>query len=316
MIASYILSRTLRSTLALFADAPCPCAGGGRPASRGWFSRVNDPFNALFKKLRSAYAVVLAMLLHHPKSSPSPSSVSVRCPAPCIRRSATILSVGRRGPDEASFSALQRYADRGNRRIADEIDQAIRDLVGERGPGLPAPGQPGGAYSGINLSYSNAGTIGGPLDGEIMISLKPGHRPTEHYMSLLRKELPDRFPGIKFQPADIVTQILNFGLPSAINAGADVRFQSGARHQGGAGRGGCPHPSEDGSAGPGGGHRSAPGAAGRPQCGQCRPEHAGLAGRQLPDGARLLVESGQQALVYGVAVQTPQYQIDSLDAFM
>src|SRR5205085_4253993 len=72
--------------------------------------------------------------------------------------------------------------------------------------------------SGINLSYSNAGTIG-TLDGEILLSLREGHRPTDEHVSQLRRELPKRFPGIEFffQPADIITQILNFGLPAAID---------------------------------------------------------------------------------------------------
>jgi multidrug efflux pump subunit AcrB len=75
--------------------------------------------------------------------------------------------------------------------------------------------------SSINLSYSNAGIIG-TFDGEILMSLRKGHRPTDGFVSLLRTELPKRFPGIEFffQPADIVTQILNFGLPAAI----DVQF--------------------------------------------------------------------------------------------
>src|SRR4029078_8734431 len=72
--------------------------------------------------------------------------------------------------------------------------------------------------SGINLSYSNAGTFG-TLDGEILMSLKEGHPPTAEFVSLSRAELPKRFPGVEFffQPADIVTQILNFGLPAAID---------------------------------------------------------------------------------------------------
>src|SRR4029078_7340079 len=72
--------------------------------------------------------------------------------------------------------------------------------------------------SGINLSYSNAGTFG-TLDGEILMSLKEGHPPTAEFVSLSRAELPKRFPGVEFffQPADIITQILNFGLPAAID---------------------------------------------------------------------------------------------------
>ena len=73
-------------------------------------------------------------------------------------------------------------------------------------------------YSGINLSYSNAGTIG-TMDGEILVSLKEGHKPTSVYIKKLRAELPKRFPGVEFffQPADMVTQILNFGQPAALD---------------------------------------------------------------------------------------------------
>jgi multidrug efflux pump subunit AcrB len=62
----------------------------------------------------------------------------------------------------------------------------------------------------------------GTFDGEILMSLRKGHRPTEEFVTLLRAELPKRYPGIEFffQPADIVSQILNFGLPAAI----DVQF--------------------------------------------------------------------------------------------
>src|ERR1700683_5447707 len=67
-------------------------------------------------------------------------------------------------------------------------------------------------YSGINLSYSTSGTIG-TSDAEILISLNEDHRPTADYIRELRKTLPGEFPGTAFyfQPADIVSQILNFG---------------------------------------------------------------------------------------------------------
>ena len=81
--------------------------------------------------------------------------------------------------------------------------------------------------SGINLSYSNAGTIGA-MDAELLIALKEGHRPTSELVTALRNTLPQKFPGVEFffQPADIVTQILNFGLPAAIDiqfTGSDLR---------------------------------------------------------------------------------------------
>src|SRR5208282_4126182 len=84
------------------------------------------------------------------------------------------------------------------------VESTIRKLVGERqisvildNIGLP--------YSGINLSLSDTATVG-PMDGEILISLKKEHRPTAGYMAKLRRELPKRFAGMQFffQPADIV----------------------------------------------------------------------------------------------------------------
>jgi multidrug efflux pump subunit AcrB len=77
-------------------------------------------------------------------------------------------------------------------------------------------------YSGINLTYSNSGTIG-TADGEILVQLKQERgKPTGAYIDDLRKRLPREFPGVQFffQPADIVTQILNFGTPAPI----DVQF--------------------------------------------------------------------------------------------
>jgi len=72
--------------------------------------------------------------------------------------------------------------------------------------------------SGINLAYNNTGTIG-TEDGDIQISLKAVHRPTAEYVTTLREQLPLRFPGATFSflPADIVSQILNFGSPAPID---------------------------------------------------------------------------------------------------
>jgi len=80
--------------------------------------------------------------------------------------------------------------------------------------------------SGINMTYNNTGVIG-PQDGDIQIKLKEGHRPTDEYVQVLREQLPRAFPGMTFAflPADIVSQILNFGAPAPIDLqvrGADV----------------------------------------------------------------------------------------------
>ena len=72
--------------------------------------------------------------------------------------------------------------------------------------------------SGINMTYNNTGTIG-TQDGDIQIKLREGHRPTAEYVRILREELPARFPGVTFSflPADIISQILNFGAPAPID---------------------------------------------------------------------------------------------------
>ena len=74
------------------------------------------------------------------------------------------------------------------------------------------------AVSSINVTYSTSGTVGSS-DADVLISLKPGHAPTSKYMHILRRELPREFPGATFAflPADIVSQILNFGIPAPID---------------------------------------------------------------------------------------------------
>jgi multidrug efflux pump subunit AcrB len=74
------------------------------------------------------------------------------------------------------------------------------------------------SVSGINTAYSNTGTIGAQ-DGDILISLKPGHTPSAQFVEILRRELPQKFPDVTFAflPADIVSQILNFGSPAPID---------------------------------------------------------------------------------------------------
>ena len=98
-----------------------------------------------------------------------------------------------------------------------KVESAIRQIVGDKqidvmldNIGLP--------YSGINIALSDSATVG-PMDGEILISLNKEHTPTAQHMADLRRELPNRFPGMQFffQPADIVNQDLNFGQPAPID---------------------------------------------------------------------------------------------------
>jgi multidrug efflux pump subunit AcrB len=102
-------------------------------------------------------------------------------------------------------------------KLTDQVEAAVRRIIPAHevqtmadNIGLP--------YSGINLSYSNSAPIG-PADADILISLSEDHHPTADYVRSLRKTLPRQFPGTSFAflPADIVSQILNFGLPSPID---------------------------------------------------------------------------------------------------
>ncbi|HEX3644069.1 MAG TPA: efflux RND transporter permease subunit, partial [Vicinamibacterales bacterium] len=101
--------------------------------------------------------------------------------------------------------------------LADHVEEALRQLIpgAERSGVIDNIGLP---YSGLNLSYSTSAPIG-PGDADIMVSLGKEHRPTADYIHDLRLLLPKRFPGVTFSfvPADIVTQILNFGLPAPID---------------------------------------------------------------------------------------------------
>jgi multidrug efflux pump subunit AcrB len=98
-----------------------------------------------------------------------------------------------------------------------QVEAAIRKIVGQGqvdvildNIGLP--------YSGINIALSDTATVG-PMDGEILISLKEKHTPTAQHVADLRNELPKEFPELQFffQPADIVNQVLNFGQPAPID---------------------------------------------------------------------------------------------------
>jgi len=223
MLASYVLSRTLVPTLVMLmmdhAHAPAP----GKPSL---LQRVYRRFDAGFERFRGGYVIVLSRLLTHRKMF---GSLFLGF---CVLSLGLVFFLGRDffPSVDAGQIRLHMRAPTGTRieetaRIADEVENEIRKIIpaSELETILDNLGLP---YSGINLSYSNAGTIG-TMDGEIQISLREDHKPSAYYTNLLRQALPKMFPGVEFyfQPADIVTQILNFGLPSAIDvqiSGADI----------------------------------------------------------------------------------------------
>jgi CzcA family heavy metal efflux pump len=216
MLASYILSRTLVPTLVMLLMKG---HGQGDPDARpSPLQRLYRAFDQRFERMRRAYTLVLSAQLARRKA------FALMFLGFCLLSCLLYPFLGRDFfPNvDAGQIRLHMRAPTGTRieetaRLADEVENTIRELIppDQLETILDNLGVPN---SGINLSYSNAGTIG-TLDGEILLSLRDGHEPTEDFISLLRTELPKRFPGLEFffQPADIVTQILNFGLPAAIN---------------------------------------------------------------------------------------------------
>ncbi|OXI29917.1 RND transporter [Burkholderia sp. AU16741] len=217
MLASYVLSRTLVPTLAMLLFRPQQ-ASTGPDHSTSRFARIHHAFNHAFERLRAWYIVLLSILLVRRRF------YALCFLGFCVLSTGLVFVLGRDFFPNADSGNLRLHmrAPTGYRieetaRLADQVERVIRETVppDELGAIVDNLGLP---VSGINLSYSNAGTIG-TLDGELLIALKPGHRATAHYVQTLRRLLPQRFPGVEFffQPSDIITQILNFGQPAAID---------------------------------------------------------------------------------------------------
>jgi len=219
MLASYVLSRTLVPTLVMMLMSNVHKEkANARPSL---MKRLYLRFDQKFEQFRLGYSVVLTRLLSRRLffSSILLSFFIASCSLYLFLGNDFFPTV------DAGQIRLHMRAPTGTRieetaRLADQVEQVIHKIIpaNQLDTVLDNLGVP---YSGINLSYSNSGTMG-TLDGEILVSLKHEHRPTAGYINQLRSELPKRFPGVEFffQPADIVTQILNFGLPAAI----DIQF--------------------------------------------------------------------------------------------
>jgi len=221
MLASYVLSRTLVPTLAMYLlrarahhDTPSrnPFARLQRGFERG-FERTRDSYRRLLERLLSRQAAFVAAFLA--------VCVSAWLLVPWLGENFFPVS------DNGQF-ILHLRAKTGTRieetaRLADLVEAAIRQQIPPEeldniidNIGLP--------YSTINYMYSRSGFIGA-ADADVLVTLKKGHRPTADHVRRLRARLPQEFPGVTFYfvPADIVTQILNFGLPAPI----DVQIEGG-----------------------------------------------------------------------------------------
>jgi CzcA family heavy metal efflux pump len=214
MLASYVLSRTLVPTLALMLMGHQ--GHSGRVAA--WIHRTHLRFDQQFEKLRSVYTLLMSYLLIHRRR------FMAGFLGFCLLSCGLYPFLGRDlfPTIDTGQIKLHMRAPTGTRIentavLADGVDRALREIIpaNELDTIIDNIGLP---YSGINLSYSNSGTIG-TMDADILISLKPGHHPSSDYIDKIPPLLSKRFPGVEFffQPADIVTQILNFGTPAAID---------------------------------------------------------------------------------------------------
>ncbi|MBV9144734.1 MAG: efflux RND transporter permease subunit, partial [Acidobacteria bacterium] len=216
MLASYLLSRTLVPTMVLYIMRGHEHKAAGPKTFLGHFQRG---FERGFERLRQAYRDLLGATLEHR------GIFAVCFLIFCVVSFALIFFVGEDffPSVDAGVFRLHMRARAGTRieetaRQCDEVEKFLREEIpqNELVTILDNIGQP---YSSINNTYSTSGTIG-TSDAEILVSLnQEHHRPTAEYVKKLREDLPLNFPGTEFffQPADIVSQILNFGLPSAID---------------------------------------------------------------------------------------------------
>jgi CzcA family heavy metal efflux pump len=322
MAASYILSRTLVPTLVMLMMKQAHAADG---TSSSLLQRLYRGFDSRFERVRRAYTLVLSSLLAHRRR------FALMFLGFCVLSCLLYPFLGRDFFPNVDGGQIRLHmrAPTGTRieetaRIADQVEAAIREMIpaDELETVLDNIGVPN---SGINLSYSNAGTIG-TLDGEILMALREGHRPTEQLVTLLRAELPKRFPGIEFffQPADIVTQILNFGLPAAI----DVQF-TGPNQQRNAEL--AAELTKQIRQIPGAVdahvHQRLDGPALDMQMDRTRLQQYGLSAANVGQNVLVALSGSSQTapafwlnpqngVVYNVAVQSPQYKVDTLDALL
>lgn len=235
LIASFILSRTLVPTLAKYLLRPhstahphasghtgfvihTEVAGAAPPPWSHPFIKAQQRFEYAFAAARKGYFDALRTAAAYPRPFLIGAIVIV---------AGSFLLVPFLGADffpaiDAGQIKLHVRGPTGTRieetaRLCDKIEAAVRGVIPARDLGQMVDNI-GLPVSGINISYSNSAPIG-PADADILINLREGHAPTDEYVKRLRTQLPGLFPSTTFAflPADIVTQILNFGLPAPID---------------------------------------------------------------------------------------------------
>ncbi len=219
MLASYVLSRTIVPTLAKYLlRGHSHHEAVAHADRRNPFVRLQMMFETGFEKVRSGYRSALDHAIRHQVA------FTICFFLFCIGSFALAPWLGQdffpasdSGQIRMHIRARTATRIEETAKLCDVIESNIRQIIPPQqlvnildNIGLP--------YSGLNTSYGNNGTIG-PADADILISLSAKHRPTAEYMSALRAQLPGQFPSVLFYflPADLVSQILNFGLPAPID---------------------------------------------------------------------------------------------------
>jgi len=212
MLASYALSRTLTPVIiGLLLKGEHQ---GGTDGAGSWFAR----FEHGFELFRRGYVRVLTMLLKRRCIVPVAAGLMLALGGvmftmvgrdffPAIDGGQIKLHV--RAPAATRIEATERIFQEIEDKIRDVIPASDRDLIVDD---IGVPSRP------YNLAFTDGSTIN-VNDGVILVSLKEGHAPTAEYERRLREVLPSAFPSVTFyfQAADMVTQILNFGLPAQID---------------------------------------------------------------------------------------------------
>jgi multidrug efflux pump subunit AcrB len=228
MLASYFLSRTIVPTMAKYLLRSEKVGVQAAP-SRNTLVKLQKKFESAFEKFREGYQRLLALVLHHRKVfllsffAACLGSLALLIPwlgqdfFPSIDAGSFKLHV--RGPTGMRIEDTAFLCDLIESAIRKEVPQdEIQSVIDNIG--LP--------YSGINLSYSNSAPVGSS-DADILVTLTPKHHPTANYVDSLRLSLARQFPGVMFAflPSDMVTQILNFGLPAPIDIQVIGKDQEG-----------------------------------------------------------------------------------------
>jgi multidrug efflux pump subunit AcrB len=329
MVCSFLLSRTLVPTMAkyLLREHVAHVDEHGKlmepPPSKNPLVRFQRGFEAAFVRLRAGYHDLLTLAIEHRKlflgGFVGFITVSFLL-APFLGRNffpqvdgGQILLHVRAPVGMRIEETAARFAD---------VEKAIREVIPSTE--VEAIVDNIGTYlSSINTIYNNTGTIG-ESDGDIQVSLKEGHAPTVDYVTRLRDQLPHRFPGMTFSflPADIVSQILNFGAPAPIDLqirgndlGADFayanRLLAQIRHIRGVADARIQQ------------------SAGQPtldvNIDRTRAQYTGVTAADVTNSLVVNLASSSQVaptywlnekngVTYPIALQTPQYQIDTLPA--